>query len=339
MDLIKNQLQVQENLHPTIDKNLWHKISNINDIKNEHSLAVIFTLYFNNIVKGSSVHTEQAKRYDFNFFFNYFINIFGCDDIDLWTPSVSRDFQKYLSDEKKLKGSSVNRITATLRHAAKWIERYRPFIAGYPFENVKRVREDDPAWRGITKKQMSLLKAAVDIRLKICTKQNQCPLLEAAVFYTLICTGLRKSELMRLNVKQYQADGLCYVKRKGDKVTHVVPLTKEARRHIDNYLASRSNLMPDDPLFCSKFNNRLSGTDVDNIILRISNQAQAQLPENERFKLSPHMFRHHFGKSVADTQGINAAQELLGNVSWKNVFRYTRPSAEEMAELVQKVFD
>lgn len=333
-----NMLEIIENHDSNLSKFVWHKISNLADLKNEHSLAVIFTVYFNTMVKSSSIYTENAKRYDFNLFYDYFLNVFKHDHIDFWTPSVSKDFQKYLETEKKFKGTSINRITATLRHAAKWIDRYRPFAGGYPFENVKRLREDDPAWKGITKRQLSLLKTGVDIRLKICTKKNQNPLLEAAIIYTLLCTGLRKFELIKLDRNQYDGKGLTNVKRKGNKITSYIALTDIAIEYIEQYLTTKQDDSEDSPLFCTKNHKRLNPTDVDNVILRIANQAQAQLPEDEKFKLSPHMFRHHFGKTVTEKKGLSAAKEMLGHVSWKNVFRYTRPSEEEKKSIIDECF-
>jgi integrase/recombinase XerD len=60
---------------------------------------------------------------------------------------------------------------------------------------------------------------------KICTCKNQNALLETAVFYVLLGTGLRESELVTLNVQQYNAKGLQFVLRhKSKRVTNKIPL-------------------------------------------------------------------------------------------------------------------
>ena len=51
------------------------------------------------------------------------------------------------------------------------------------------------------------LKSACEQRIKSCTRKNQNPLLETAVFYILLGTGLRESELVTLNVEQYLKKG------------------------------------------------------------------------------------------------------------------------------------
>lgn len=72
--------------------------------------------------------------------------------------------------------------------------------------------------------------------------------------------------------------------------------------------------------------------DVFNICKRIS-----QLTP-ERIKLTPHMLRHTFLKRVTDKHGIHIAQQLSGNVSVKEIFRYARPSYEESASVVENLF-
>ncbi|WP_238400517.1 hypothetical protein [Legionella bononiensis] len=57
------------------------------------------------------------------------------------------------------------------------------------------------------------LKSACEQRIKTCTRKNQNPLMETALFYVLLDTGLRESEVVNLNVDQYRQKGCakCYV--------------------------------------------------------------------------------------------------------------------------------
>jgi integrase/recombinase XerD len=41
---------------------------------------------------------------------------------------------------------------------------------------------------------------------------------------------------------------------------------------------------------------------------------------------------------VADKHGVRHAQRMSGNVSIREVFRYTKPSAEEIAETAEGLF-
>ncbi len=97
------------------------------------------------------------------------------------------------------KATSINRTLATIRHAGRWLNNQRPLIAGDPLAQVKDVQVDSPDWNGLTSRQLMRLKAACEQRIKSCDRKNQNPLLETAVFYTLLGTGLHESELVTLN--------------------------------------------------------------------------------------------------------------------------------------------
>ena len=58
----------------------------------------------------------------------------------------------------------------------------------------------------------------------------------------------------------------------------------------------------------------------------------------ERFQLTPHRRRHTFLKRAADKHGIHYAQTMSGNVSMREVFRYTKPSIEEIERAAEEVY-
>lgn len=51
-----------------------------------------------------------------------------------------------------------------------------------------------------------------------------------------------------------------------------------------------------------------------------------------------HMLRHTFLKKVTDKHGVHFAQELSGNVSIKEIFRYAKPSQDEMQSTIEELF-
>ena len=46
-----------------------------------------------------------------------------------------------------------------------------------------------------------------------------------------------------------------------------------------------------------------------------------------------------FLKRIADKNGVHVAQQMSGNISMREVFRYTKPSQEEVEALAEKAFD
>jgi integrase/recombinase XerD len=160
--------------------------------------------------------------------------------------------------------------------------------------------------------------------------------LEAAIFYCLLFTGLRESKLAGLKAGQFYSRGFHEVKRKGNKITRKVPIPQEARERLDAYLKSRGEeLRPEDPLFISRYGNPLQPKDIYRISERICNQANAQ---GNAIRLTPYMLRHTFLNRVADKHGVHVAQDMSGNTSMREIFRYTKPSQSEKDELAENVF-
>ena len=163
--------------------------------------------------------------------------------------------------------------------------------------------------------------------------------METALFYTLLGTGLRESEIVTLNINQYYQKGLHQVLRhKSKRISNKIPLPQDSRAYLDEYLQKRKPA-DEEPLFVTRYGTRLKTLDVYRICKRVLKQALAFLPENEKFEFTPHKLRHTFLKKVTDKHGVHFAQELSGNVSIKEIFRYAKPSQEEMQETIEELFE
>lgn len=297
-------------------------------------------LYYKLLVDGAPVKTEEAKRRDLLQFVNFFETAVGHDRIDGWTPAVTRHFQKQLRKTISLrtgrtyKPTTINRVMATVRHFGRWVHKKRPLLAGNPMEGVKDLVVDPPAWNGLSPRDVMRLKAACEQRLAACTRKSQNPLLEAAVFSVLLHTGLREHELTSLDLAQYHSKGFHEVPRKGKKITKKVRVPADARAWLERYLDEVRGREPG-PLLLSRNGTRFQPKGIHRICQRIARQANTHLPEEEKIHLTPHMLRHTFLKRVADKHGIHVAQELSGNTSIREIFRYTKPSEAERDQHVE----
>lgn len=322
------------------------KISNKVSVQfDTNSLKAWLGYYYEVHVKGAPEKTEQAKMKDLSKFIQFFEMEVGHDHVDSWTPAVSKQFQKSLTNtispvtNKPYKATTVNRTMATIRHVGRWLHQHRQLMAGDPLSQVKDVQVDSQDWNGLTSRQLMRLKSACEQRIKSCTRKNQNPLLETAIFYALLGSGLRASELVSLNIYQYERKGLSNVVRhKSKRVTGRVPLPIVSRQFLEQYLAQRQ-AEQDEPLFITRYNTRLKTLDVYRSCQRLLKQALAFLPDEEKFEFTPHKLRHTFLKRVTDKQGVHFAQELSGNVSIKEIFRYAKPSEDEKQRTIETLFE
>ena len=312
--------------------------------EDKNSITYWANHYFNTHVMNSPYNTQRAKKNDLNLFLKFYTLALGSNHIDLWTPSITKGFQNHLSKQissktgKSFEATSVNRIIATIKHFCNWLLKQHELPGGNPFWGVKSIHIEDPSWNGLSAIQITRLKSACETRLNACKKKQQNPLLEYVVFLILYSTGLRESELASLNYGQYHSRGFHNVKRKGNKVTRKVPVVNDAKERLDECLSARKDLTQDSPLLVSQYGNRLNVRDIARICERIAKQANTHLSEEQKIKLTPHMLRHTFLKKVADKHGLHIAQNLSGNVSIREIFRYTKPNDQQKQEILEDMF-
>ena len=168
------------------------------------SLAAWFNLYMGLEAGANADNTIAAKTRDLKAFLDFFGRATGCDQADLWTRSISGDFVKALQADKR-SPTTINRTLATLRHCASWVHRQRPFLAGNPTERIAGIAIDDPEWKGLSDMELTRLKAAAEQLIHVKRRRNQQPIRDFAIFHVLLRTGLRVSELLRLDLDQYRS--------------------------------------------------------------------------------------------------------------------------------------
>lgn len=157
-----------------------------------HYLSGWSNAYLSLVVKGSSSLTLKAKEQDLRLFLQLAESIGVNDHVQLWRPALSKSFQTEMLS--LYSPATIARMMATLSHFSGWLKGRVVFSAGDPMEGVQSIKLDEPAWNGLSKKELAQLKMAVDIRLAACKRRDQNPLLEAAVFFVLLYTGLRESD-------------------------------------------------------------------------------------------------------------------------------------------------
>jgi integrase/recombinase XerD len=232
-----------------------------------NSLIAWFNLYMGIEAGDADSNTFKAKQSDLSRFINYFRRVTGSDHPDQWTRSVSQGFLKELlrakSDRtgRKIAPTTVNRVLATLRNTARWIHRQRSFVAGYPMDRVSDVTTPEPEWKGLDDVDVTRLKAAAEQLLHIHTRLDQNALRDKVILLVMLDTAFRVSELVSLDLEQYQGKHFTNVKRKGNHVTDRVFVGQAAREALDHYLADVRGHAPG-PLFQSKRGRRLAPQNV-----------------------------------------------------------------------------
>lgn len=168
-------------------------------------------------------------------------------------------------------------------------------------------------------------------------------LADRAMFELLYSSGLRVSELVALDVRDFSdshytslawvdhAQAEVHVTGKGNK-QRIVPVGKPALAALQDWLAARPSLVKLEPhaLFLNGRGTRMS---VRSVQLRLKAHARVMGSTSD---VHPHVLRHSFATHVLQSSGdLRAVQEMLGHSSIAATQVYTALDFQHLA----KVYD
>jgi integrase/recombinase XerD len=317
-------LVVQSNLSHNVSAAIAAAKTRLTDLAN---------LYLVTEVAGQSQATLEAKRRDLHRFLAFYHELYSHDRPEEWFVSVTKAFLKHLRGQRFAQASLV-RIYATVRHFARWLDRKFPglFPLGCPTDGVKPPAEPRADWKGLTRlEELRLFNAAQTLRVRPGpgTKQG---LRNHALLAVLLGSGLRISEVLQLDRDQYSGKGFARVQVKGGQLRDFVPVQRDAREVLDQWLNQRGEAAG--PLFATRNGRRLSRREAAQIIQRIAGQANANRPEKEHIQVSPHVLRHTFLRKLAEGKGVHYAREASGHQSDRYIWRYVKPDQQTLAEAI-----
>lgn len=293
----------------------------------------------------------QTNNYSPETLYNYERDLmvferFLCSDVKISFEKLNRrvieQYKAYLvsSDRKtptgqmankKLDAGSVNRNLSSVRRYLKYLIDMDYSVAIAP-ETIKLLKMPKNHARVAEFEELVRL---IESPAKFEKIQEVC-MRNRAMLETLFATGMRISELISLNRDQIDKTGRIFIRGKGNKERFVY-LTERAKKHIDDYLALRTDESP--ALFIP-----YSGRNAHKEKARISpNYLQMKIKQyRERLGInvptSAHSLRHGFATYLAE-QGANPAaiQVLLGHQSLHTTTRYVHAS-DKYAESTHKKF-
>lgn len=158
-----------------------------------------------------------------------------------------------------------------------------------------------------------------------------------AMIETLYASGLRVSELVNLQLSQiYSDEGFLRVIGKNNK-ERIVPIGREALKHIDLYVNETRRKMENidkdhsDYVFLNRRGKKLSRVMVYLIIKAATEKAGIKK------KVSPHTFRHSFATHLVEGGAdLRAVQEMLGHESITTTEIYTHLDREYLRETLMQ---
>ncbi|MEX1014452.1 MAG: site-specific tyrosine recombinase/integron integrase [Candidatus Paceibacterota bacterium] len=268
------------------------------------------------IEKNRSPKTRDAyERYIKNFMET--MNIKTLSDIN---ESSIREYRLKLA-RRDIKKITQNYYVIGIRNFLKYLTK----------KDIDVVSPDKIELPKINRKDIDILDYNDLERLLEAPKGNNLRAMrDRSLLETLFSTGLRVSEVCKLDRYINLERGELSVRGKGDK-TRVVFLSERAKRSLKNYLEKREDT--DEALFVSltkkgKVIGRISPRSVQRLVDRAAKSAGITK------SVSPHQLRHQFATDLLmNGADLRAVQELLGHSNISTTQIYTHITNKELKEV------
>ena len=230
-----------------------------------------------------------------------------------------RDYLSYLMEQGVVKASIARKLSA-IRSFYRYLAR-EEILTADPVQKTSSPKLDKRLPSFLTTDEMRRLLEAPDTS----TPQGQR---DRALLELLYASGLRVSELVKLNLEQVDLDNReIRVWGKGSK-ERMVLMGEPAARAVTAYLTQgRPELLGEkrrNALFLNRYGERLTERSVQSILEEYANIADIGK------RVHPHMVRHTFATHLLDGGAdLRVVQELLGHASLSSTQIYTHVSKSQ----------
>ncbi len=273
---------------------------------------------------GTNLNTIAAYRNDLNQFSSYLVR----QQVNNWQQVTREQIENYLlemRDAQAYRPATIARKLAALKTFFRYLENHA-MITNDPIVklNAPRIQRELP--HILSQEQIANLFCQVDVETPAGKR-------DFAMLHMLYATGMRVSELISLNLGDFDAEDatiLCPGPNGRSKRERVLPLSIDVVEATSRYLQSaRPGLVarhPDEQaLFLNHHGERLTRQGFWLIIKGYARQAGIS-------EITPHMLRHSFAISML--QGgmeLRSVQALLGHAHISTTQVYNQLARESVA--------
>ena len=275
-------------------------------------------------VKQYSQHTLNGYKRDLQKLSKYLSD----QEIDKWKLVKEHDLRTFINSERRrgLSPRSIQRILSSCRTFFEFLLTEGQ-IKLSPAQNIS-----SPKLAQLLPKAMDadLVQKLLDFKAK-----GMIEVRDKALAELLYSSGLRLSEICKLNMEDLDTkERTCVVSGKGNK-TRIVPVGKKAIQAIRDWFMYRSELKQSkatstNAIFLNNKGNRISPRSIQ---LRLEKLCLMRgLPG-----INPHMLRHSFASHVLESSGdLRAVQEMLGHSDIGTTQIYTKLDFQHLSKVYDK---
>jgi site-specific recombinase XerD len=303
-----------------------------NQTKSQIAKKIDSFLEYMEVEKGSSPLTIRNYKHYLSRFVQWLSKEGIRQKLEDINPEVIRQYRVYLSRLSYGKGGTLSRRTQgyhviAIRSFLRWLikndhEVMAPEKIDLPKTNERQIKF-------LTGEQVDRLLNAPS-QSKIQGKRNK------AILETLYSTGLRVSELIKLDRDKVDLERREFgITGKGGK-TRVIFLSKRAAEWIDNYLKHREDTYK--PLFV-RHKGKMGPNQTDEDMRLSARSVQRMIKKyGKKMKLpidvTPHVLRHSFATDLLMAGAdLRSVQEMLGHKNVSTTQIYTHVTNKQLRDI------
>lgn len=282
-----------------------------------------FIGYLHN-TRGTSKNTEISYERDLRKL-EQFLMREGIQDVDQVTTTILNSYIMYMEREQ-FAPSSISRSIASIRAFFQYLCQKNGWKEN-PAETLKAPK--------IEKKMPGILSVEeVDLLLQQPKANTAKGIRDRAMLELLYATGIRVSELISLNLGDFNAAG-GFIRCESRGKERMIPLYHTAIKAIQDYVKNvRPQLISDsseDALFVNMNGERMSRQGFWKIIKFYQEKAGIQKD------ITPHTLRHSFAVHLLENGAdLRSIQEMLGHADISSTQIYTHVIKRQLKDVYQK---
>ncbi len=255
-------------------------------------------------LRGQSKNTIRNYSYTLS----NFLNFINKNPKDITEQDIKR-YMIYLKNDKNATNKTIHRHLNALRSYF----RYQNIDVA---DKVMLPKLSKPLPKFLTKEEIGILLEKPE---KI---RDKC------LIRLLYSTGLRVSELVKLNKNDIKTESIHVVSGKGSK-DRIVFVDSKTREMLETYISDRKDT--NEALFISTHGDRLSARTIQWLIKKYSEEAGIEK------KVTPHVLRHSFATHMLEGDAdIVVIKELLGHSNLSTTQIYTHITDERRKKVYDK---
>jgi len=299
-----------------------------------HPLAEQYLSYVSTVRRFSPLTCERYRDS-----LDRFFSFLGPQSEELLNRKTVRAYEIFLLDKKRESARTVNLHLSILSGFFRYLVK-QGVLESNPVRLVPRPKMEKRLPVFFREESINDFFKATDyyiseeyaqILLQTRNKDGYEKMLSRIIVETLYCTGLRRAELIGLDVRSMDLSrNVMHVLGKGNKMREI-PVVDSLCRHLALYIETVSNLfgdrtLPKAPLFVTFEGRRLYPVFVDRVV-----KNQMSGVEGATGRKSPHVLRHTIASELlGDGADLNSIKELLGHSSLAATQIYTHSSIERL---------